>query len=131
MVLKLSHKCILWEWIIFLLFHLCRLECSDKFSKKQSVLLCLTKLIFYNLDLPKEGSAYTSFFPLWPSQVACEIFIPRPGIEPVPPASEAWSFNPWTARGTLPFLWSRRTSTLPKYKIKGNDGPCFLVEGVH
>ena len=28
----------------------------------------------------------------------CGILVPRPGIEPVPPAVEAWSPNPWTAR---------------------------------
>ena len=30
--------------------------------------------------------------------VACGILVPRPGIEPVPPAVEAWSPNHWTVR---------------------------------
>ena len=30
--------------------------------------------------------------------MAYEIFVPQPGIEPVPPALEVWSFNHWTAR---------------------------------
>ena len=30
--------------------------------------------------------------------VACGILVPRPGIEPRPPAVEAWSLNHWTAR---------------------------------
>ena len=35
---------------------------------------------------------------LW---VACEILVPQPGIEPVPPAVEAWILNHWTARAVL------------------------------
>ena len=30
--------------------------------------------------------------------VACSILVPQPGIEPVPPAVEAQSLNPWTTR---------------------------------
>ena len=30
--------------------------------------------------------------------VACEILVPQPGIEPLPPAVEAQSPNHWTAR---------------------------------
>ena len=30
--------------------------------------------------------------------VACGILVPWPGIEPGPPAVEAWSTNHWTAR---------------------------------
>ena len=29
---------------------------------------------------------------------ACGILVPRPGIEPTPPAVEAWNLNHWTAR---------------------------------
>ena len=29
---------------------------------------------------------------------ACGILVPRPGVEPVPPAAEAWSLNHWTVR---------------------------------
>ena len=32
----------------------------------------------------------------WPCHVAWGILVPRPGIEPVPSALEAWSFNHWT-----------------------------------
>ena len=35
----------------------------------------------------------------WPCHAACRILVPRPGIESVPPAVEAWSPNHWTARG--------------------------------
>ena len=34
----------------------------------------------------------------WPHCVACGILVPWPGIEPVPPALEAWSPSHWTAR---------------------------------
>ena len=30
--------------------------------------------------------------------MACVILVPRAGIEPTPPAVEAWSLNHWTAR---------------------------------
>jgi len=33
--------------------------------------------------------------------VACGIFVPRPGIKPVPAALAAWSPNQWTAGEVL------------------------------
>ena len=42
---------------------------------------------------------FFSFFPtFWPRSVACGVLVPRPGIEPEPPALEVGSLNPWTAR---------------------------------
>ena len=38
------------------------------------------------------------FFFFWPRCTACRILVPRPGIEPGPPAVEAPSPNHWTAR---------------------------------
>ena len=44
-------------------------------------------------------------FVFWPHWAACGILVPWPGIEPVPPAVEAWSLiNHWTAR-EVPFLF--------------------------
>ena len=37
-------------------------------------------------------------FFFWPCCTAYGILIPRPGIEPMPPALEAWSLNHWTTR---------------------------------
>ena len=37
------------------------------------------------------------FFFFWPRRAACGILVPRPGIEPMPPALRAWSLNHWTA----------------------------------
>ena len=34
----------------------------------------------------------------WLCHTSCRILVPRPGIEPAPPAVEAWSLNHWTAR---------------------------------
>ena len=39
----------------------------------------------------------SSFF-FWPHCTACGIFIAQPGIEPVSPAVEVRSLNPWTTR---------------------------------
>ena len=36
---------------------------------------------------------------MWP----CDILAPQPGMEPRPPALEAWSPNYWTAREVPPF----------------------------
>ena len=38
------------------------------------------------------------YFIFWPLSAACGILVPRPGIEPTPPALEAESLNHWTAR---------------------------------
>ena len=43
---------------------------------------------------PREGP----FFFLWTHHAARGILVPRPGIEPTPPAVEAWSLSHWTAR---------------------------------
>ena len=37
-------------------------------------------------------------FIFWPRREACEILVPQPGTEPVPPAVEEWSLNHWTAK---------------------------------
>ena len=43
--------------------------------------------------LPERVSYENQIF-FWP----CGILVPPPGIEPTPPAVEAWSLNHWTAR---------------------------------
>ena len=35
---------------------------------------------------------------IWPYHTAFWILVPQPGIEPMPPALEAWSLNHWTTR---------------------------------
>ena len=39
-----------------------------------------------------------SFFFFLPHRASCGILVPRPGIEPIPPALEAWHHKHWTAR---------------------------------
>ena len=38
------------------------------------------------------------FLIFWPCPAACGILVPRPGMQPEPPAVEAWSLNHWTTR---------------------------------
>ena len=60
--------------------------------------------------------------------MACGIFVPRPGIEPVPLAVKALSPNCWTTREVTPF-----------YTLDHRVGPnavqpvshCFLVNTIH
>ena len=40
---------------------------------------------------------YFLFF-IFFDRVACGILVPGPGIEPMPPAVEAWNLNHWTAK---------------------------------
>ena len=40
-------------------------------------------------------------FSFWPCHAPCGILVPRPGMEPVPPAMEVWSLNHWTT-GEVP-----------------------------
>ena len=52
--------------------------------------------------------SFSCFF--WPRCVACGILVPRPGIEPLPPALGAQSPNHWTAR------------EVPKERFGGDSG---------
>ena len=50
----------------------------------------------------------TDFFFFFGPHQACRILALRPGIQPMPPAVEAWNLNHWTTRevpGTLIFLF--------------------------
>ena len=38
------------------------------------------------------------FLVFWGALVAGGILVPQPGIEPMPPALEAWSLNHWMVR---------------------------------
>ena len=48
---------------------------------------------------------HASLLLLWPRCLACGILVPRPGIEPAPPAVEAWSLNLRTTREVPSLLW--------------------------
>ena len=61
---------------------LCSRHCPRCFA-------CTTSLTFFQ---------HCFFFFFWPHSVTWGILVPRPGIEPAPPALEAWSLNLWTTR---------------------------------
>ena len=44
-------------------------------------------------------------FSFWPHHTACDILVPLPETEPVPPAVETWSPNHWTSREVLTMLF--------------------------
>ena len=48
--------------------------------------------IFIPFECRKFKLLLLLFF-FWPHHTACGILVPRPGIEPAPPALEAWSLN--------------------------------------
>ena len=54
-----------------------------------SAVLCL---VFHSISFS------ILFLSFWPCRVTCRMLVPRPGIEPMPPAVEAQSPNHWTAR---------------------------------
>ena len=62
------------------------------------VTVCLFNLFLKNLNL------FIYLFIFGHVTQACEILVPQPGIEPLPPAVEAQSPNHWTAREVPIFL---------------------------
>ena len=50
---------------------------------------------FHTGDVSVEEDTTICFFFFFS---VCEILVPQPGIEPVPPAGEAWHLNHWTSR---------------------------------
>ena len=58
------------------------------------------------------------FFFFWPCQVVCGIFIPQPGIKPVPPAVETQSPNHWNPR-ELPKIFLPGHGVMAKDSIWG------------
>ena len=69
------------------------------------------------------------FFFSWPCRVACGIIVPRPGIEPVPPAVEARSLNHWTT-GEVPYVYNLKKlpNCSPKW-LHHFTYPSALYEG--
>ena len=61
---------------------------------------------------------YFYLFIFWPHGAACRILVPQPGIEPVPPAVEARSFNYWAAREVPQTLSLVNTSRCCRLKKK-------------
>ena len=77
--------------------------------------------MFSNVGVYAQKTAKNFSPPIfWPLLAACEILVPQPGIEPVPPAVEGWSPNLWTARefSLKPFLIP---SIHPTTDVLGSD----------
>ena len=64
--------------------------------------------------------------------MACEILVPWPGIEPMPPEVKAWNFNHWTIREVpiKAFLW-RQWHPTPVLLPGKSQGRRTLVGWVH
>ena len=62
----------------------------------------------YSLKDMHTKAVMISFFYLFIfGHTACGILVPQPGIEPGPPALEAWSLNHWTAREVPHFCFRK------------------------
>ena len=57
-------------------------------------------IIFSRTVSPRRESRLILFV-FWSCRAACGILVPRPGIEPAPPALEAQSLNHWTTKEVL------------------------------
>ena len=68
-------------------------------------------------SFPFSPSSYFLFFfctfRFWPCRDACGILVPRPGMEPAPPAVEARGLNHWTTREVPPSSLSAVLRTPP------------------
>lgn len=53
-----------------------------------------------------------SFMSSWPHHATCGILVSPSGIEPMPPALEAWRLTHWTTRGVPCLFFSKRTPGL-------------------
>ena len=76
---------------------------------------------FFNLE---SFSVQNFLIYFWPRHMACGILVPWLGIEPAPPALEAWSLNHWTAR-EVPFFFFKKNQghPLPFYRLNWSWGP--------
>ena len=63
-----------------------------------SLLYCW--VTFYPLQITQFRFAFL-LMGIWPRQAACGILVPRPGIEPTPPALAVQTLNHWTTREVL------------------------------
>ena len=82
----------------FLSFSKCVLMLSWARSCLEAGLILNLKGLPYKMLLIIHDEEGFFFFFFLPRPAACGILVPRPGIEPAPPAVEAWSPNHQTAR---------------------------------
>ena len=71
---------------------------------------------------------------IWPHWAACGILVSQPGIEPEPPALEAWSLNHWThwrspslcPHQLLPLYWFTLLSSVYPWRCKLRKETLYL-----
>ena len=71
---------------------------------------------------------------IWPHWAACGILVSQPGIEPEPPALEAWSLNHWTHWRSpslcpyqlLPLYWFTLLSSVYPWRCKLRKETLYL-----
>ena len=113
-VMKIFHICDLLKVLQFYVLHLdlwSILICSLYLSQRLLFLLTGDQLLQYHLFI------FLFCFVFWPCRMACKILVPRPMIEPVPPAVEARSLNHWTAREVPPMPFVERTIHSPPTRL--------------
>ena len=59
-------------------------------------LSCHQPLVLPPVSLEAVAVVTEAVFLFWPCRTACGVLVPRPGIEPVPPALEVCGLNRWT-----------------------------------
>ena len=65
-------------------------------------------------------------------RAACGILVPRPSIESLPPAGEAWNLNPWMARGVPSMYFSsgyKSTVCILSRDSSSERAVCLIVSG--
>ena len=76
----------------------------------------------------------TLFYFIFIEHAACGISVPQPGVEPTPPALEAWNLNHWIAREVLHWDSERRpflSSVLEAgWGLGGRQPHCIVLSAV-
>ena len=76
----------------------CTREGKGEIVKDQRKLQGWDCNLFFFFFLTHSWFNLINLFMFWPHHVACGILVPRPGIEPGPPALGMWSLTHWTTR---------------------------------
>ena len=81
-----------------------RCHCGfDLHLADEHLLMCLLTICMSSLEncLFRSSVHFLNWFFFQLHHMACGIFVPQPGIKPLPPASKVWSRNHWTTREVL------------------------------
>ena len=90
-------------------------QVSDKNPRARLILLFMDRTSMYLQPWNTMNKGFTGrYFGFWPHCTACGILVPRPGIEPMPPALVVQGLDHWNTR-EVPRLG---ILTLPIFRIK-------------